>query len=83
MEVVKYLTAFTAVIFILTLYKIIQNEDEAVKEIKAAAVDQKTKRPIVILLWNKAYDKHIFMDEELSNCSCEITTNRTKALEVV
>ena len=41
------------------------------------------KQPILILHWNKAYDKYVFLNEDLEQCPslCTVTTDRSRALE--
>ena len=72
----KVFLSFLCLLFLVTIFKIseITNTDpylnkhptSITKVIPPAASE--LNRPIVILHWNKAYDKYLFLNEDLEQC---------------
>lgn len=75
---VKILASFALLVLLSTIYFIVFNpflEDFAVIG---------EKRPLVILHWNKAYDKFLFDNEDMKNCpinNCKVVFQKSQAEE--
>ena len=91
----KVFLSFLCLLFLVTIFKIseITNTDPYLrnKHLTPSATkvivppSSELNRPIVILHWNKAYDKYLFLNEDLEQCpnsiwkKCHVITNRKKA----
>ena len=72
----KVVLSFLCLLFLLTIFKIseITNTDTYLNTkhptpiTKVDPPESEFNRPIVILHWNKAYDKYLFLNEDLEQC---------------
>ena len=84
----KVVVSFLLIFFLVTIFKISEIPIDNIFKTPFLNTSWAPpfNRPIVILHWNRAYDKYLFLNEDLEQCpddhwkKCHVITDRRKAI---